>query len=37
MVIVVPKGEKRDVTRRPEFYDETFGYLRDLGLPVLQA
>ena len=28
MVIVVPEGEARDHTRRAEYYDETFDYLR---------
>ena len=36
MVIVVPRGANRDATRRPEFYDETFRYLSELGVPVLQ-
>jgi hypothetical protein len=32
MVLFVPPGDTRDPTRLPEFYDETFGYFRDLGL-----
>jgi DUF2075 family protein len=36
MVIFVPPGNRRDATRSPEFYDGVFGYLRGLGLPVLQ-
>lgn len=36
MVIVVPDGDPLDHTRRPSFYDPTFAYLRDLGIPLLQ-
>lgn len=32
MVIVVPEGNADDHTRRPEFYDGTWGYLRSIGL-----
>ncbi|MBA3513492.1 MAG: DUF2075 domain-containing protein [Pyrinomonadaceae bacterium] len=32
MVIVVPTGDTDDPTRKPEFYDPTFEYLRDVGL-----
>jgi hypothetical protein len=38
MIICVPEGDKGhppDDTRRPEFYDVTFEYLRSLGLKVL--
>ena len=35
MVIFVPPGDRRDPTRAPEFYDPTFEYLRDIGVPVL--
>lgn len=35
MVIVVPHGERADATRPPAFYDETFQYLAELGVPVL--
>lgn len=35
MVIVVPTGDHEDPTRAPEFYDETFEYLRSVGLPVI--
>jgi len=31
MVIVVPPGDNEDPTRKPEFYDPTFAYLRDVG------
>ena len=32
MVICVPYGEPHDPTRKPEFYDSTFEYLRQIGL-----
>jgi hypothetical protein len=32
MVIFVPHGDAMDKTRLPEFYDETFAYLRMIGL-----
>jgi hypothetical protein len=35
MVIFVPPGDETDHTRRPEYYDGTFDYLCQLGLPVL--
>jgi len=35
MVIFVPPGDFGDATRRPEFYDSTFRYLRGLGIPTL--
>jgi hypothetical protein len=35
MVIVVPPGDEEDATRKPEFYDETFEYLRSIGLSVI--
>jgi hypothetical protein len=35
MVIFVPKGRKSDRTLVPEYYDETFSYLRSLGIPEL--
>ena len=35
MVIVVPPGDDNDKTRRPEFYDPTFNYLRELGFPAI--
>jgi hypothetical protein len=30
--VVVPEGEPRDPTRDPRFYDETYRYLRSLGI-----
>jgi hypothetical protein len=35
MAIFVPPGDPGDPTRSPEFYDETFSYLCDVGVPVL--
>ncbi len=35
MVIVVPEGESSDPTRKPEFYDPTFEYLREIGFEVI--
>lgn len=36
MVIFVPEGDPSDATRAAEFYDPIFGYLRELGIPVLE-
>lgn len=36
MVIVVPEGSADDPTRYPHFYDETFQYLKSVGLEVIQ-
>lgn len=33
MAIFVPPGEPGDPTRSPPFYDSTFNYLKELGLP----
>lgn len=35
MVIVVPHGAADDPTRAPGFYDGTYRYLRDIGIPEL--
>jgi hypothetical protein len=35
MVIVVPPGDDHDGTRRTNFYDPTFEYLRDVGFTIL--
>jgi hypothetical protein len=32
MVIVVPHGADADHTRQPEFYDQTYAYLRSVGI-----
>ena len=35
MVIVVPSGHSEDLTRRHEYYDPTFEYLREIGFQVI--
>lgn len=35
MVLFVPPGRRRDLTRLPSFYDGTATYLRSLGIPVV--
>jgi hypothetical protein len=35
MVIFVPPGDDTDPTREPRFYDDTYRYLRDLGVAEL--
>ncbi len=35
MVIVVPEGSNDDLTRPPHFYDETYQYLKNIGLEVI--
>ena len=36
MVLFVPKGESTDPTRSSDFYDPTFNYLADVGIPILE-
>jgi hypothetical protein len=36
MVVFVPRGNTDDPTRSPQFYDSTFNYLAELGVPVLK-
>ena len=36
MVVVVPEGDVQDPTRDPRFYNDTFDYLRDVGLEVIR-
>ena len=36
MVIFVPPGDQCDPTRSPAFYDRTFNYLRELGIPEIR-
>lgn len=36
MVIFVPEGDNADHTRPPAYYDSTFQYLIDVGIPVLK-
>jgi hypothetical protein len=33
MVIFVPPGSPDDHTRLPKYYDPTYEYLRELGIP----
>lgn len=35
MVIVIPEGAEEDHTRKKEFYDKTFSYLKNIGVEVL--
>lgn len=35
MVIVVPMGDVEDLTRKIEFYDPTFEYLREIGFKII--
>lgn len=35
MVLVVPEGDDLDPTRDPAFYDQTYAYLREVGVPDL--
>ena len=35
MVVFVPPGSESDPTRSPAFYDSTFAYLKELGIPEL--
>jgi len=35
MVIVVPEGDEEDDTRKKEYYDETFEYLKEIGVDIL--
>ena len=34
-IIYIPEGVNNDATRKPEFYDETYAYLRSVGIPLL--
>lgn len=36
MVIFVPQGDRIDPTRSPDYYDATFNYLAELGIPSLE-
>jgi hypothetical protein len=36
MVVFVPPGSASDPTRSPSFYNSTFNYLKELGIPVLK-
>jgi len=32
---VVPEGDEEDDTRKKEYYDETFEYLKEIGVDIL--
>lgn len=33
MALFIPVGSDEDQTRKPEFYDGIFEYLKDIGIP----
>lgn len=35
MVVVVPEGDSRDATRNPDYYDDTFQYLKRVGFQTI--
>lgn len=35
MVIVVPEGDLEDHTRKTEYYDCTYNYLKEIGFTIL--
>lgn len=35
MVIVIPEGDEEDHTRKSNYYDPTYEYLKELGIPLL--
>lgn len=35
MVIVIPRGDNEDQTRKHEFFDDTYHYLKGVGCTVL--
>ncbi len=35
MVIVVPEGDSEDLTRKHEYYDPTFEYLKEIGFSII--
>lgn len=35
MVLYIPKGDNKDLTRQSAYYDDTYAYLRDCGIPLL--
>jgi len=35
MVIVIPEGNNEDHTRKPEFYDNTFNYIKSIGFKTI--
>ena len=37
MVIVIPEGNNEDHTRKKEYYDPTYNYLRNIGIPSIRT
>jgi hypothetical protein len=37
VVIYIPQGDDKDHTRPPNYYDETFEYLKMCGIPALPS
>jgi Uncharacterized conserved protein (DUF2075) len=35
MVLVIPSGDLDDPTRKPEYYDSTFAYLKEIGFQII--
>ncbi|MBO7430044.1 MAG: DUF2075 domain-containing protein [Spirochaetia bacterium] len=35
MIIVVPEGSDKDETRKPDYYDPTYEYLKQIGLEII--
>jgi hypothetical protein len=35
MVICIPRGDVRDETRLPEYYNDTYDYFRSIGIPCI--
>lgn len=35
MIIVIPEGDNEDHTRKPEFYDETYNYVKSIGFSII--
>ena len=33
MIIFIPQGDAQDPTRSPAFYDSSYHYLREIGIP----
>lgn len=31
-IIYIPKGNAEDITRNPEYYDQTYNYLKKIGI-----
>jgi hypothetical protein len=36
-VIFVPTGDEEDITRRPEYYNGIYNYLKEIGIQVIQS